>query len=233
MHGVDGVVFAWFGPPRDAAGLSLSRVDGVESAGLAPESPFNPDAYRPAIADSVVAGRVRLWFLTHPRDGYEAINFPGLTTAPCLPDQAAIRQVLLRVATAANEQPYQETLPASAGRFRVGSNAGISVSQPGDKHLIELGERALGRSLTLPGFTGPLLAGQDVFVYTTIPPNETDSVTLASTQFPVNPRAAGAGGLDLMLYLQSQRAPDEANIEDVQRIAAALNRDPYLGQPAP
>jgi hypothetical protein len=233
MHGVDGVVVAWFGPPRDAAGLSLQRVDGVESAELTPEQPFTPDAYRPPIADSVKAGGVRLWFLTHPRDGYDALNFPRLTTAPCLPNQAAIRQTLSRVGDAANDQPYRGALPGTAGRLRVASNSGISVKQPGDEHLIQVGERALGRPLTLPGFTGPVLAGQDVFVYTTIPPTETDSVSLASTEFPANPRAAGAGGLDLMLFVQSQRAPDEANIEDAQRIAAALNRDPYLGQPAP
>lgn len=237
MHGVDGVLFAWVGPANDTAGLSLNSIDGVESAQLAPETPFRPDAYRPALADSVVAGAVRLWFLTHPRAGWEASNFPGLTTAPCLPSKSAIREILRRVATTAGGQPYHGPVPLNAGRLRVAPDGGISITQPGDQHLIQVGERTLGRSLTLPGFTGPLLAGQDVFVYTETPPAETDTTSLATSRTqPFKAPRTTAGGLDVLLFIQKpglQEPPDPANIEDVRRIAIALNRDPFLGQPVP
>jgi len=236
MHGVDGVVLAWLGPPGDTASLPLREIGGVDSAEVAPEVPFERGAYRPAVVDSVRAGGVRLWFLTHPRDRWESINFPGLTTAPCLPEQSAIRRVLLQVAAAAEQQPYRGTLPESAGHLRINTDRGISITDPGDQHLIEVGGRALGRSLTAPGLSGPTLNGNDVFIYTTIPPYDTDSVGLLFPQ--QNPPGVGhvaAGGLDLLLYIQAagNPQPDQGITEDVQRIAAALNRDPFLGQPVP
>jgi hypothetical protein len=178
---------------------------------------------------------VRLWFLTHPRDAWEAINFPGLTTAPCLPDQAEVREVLRHVAAAADERPHRGGLPASAGRLRVAPDEGISITQPGDRHLIQVGERVLGRSLTLPGFTGPVLAGQDVFIYTEIPPAETHSSSLSlatSGAQPFEGVRTGAGGLDVLLLPQAQgRTWISAEVQDLRRIATELNRDPFLGQP--
>jgi hypothetical protein len=234
MHGVDGVLFAWMGPANDTAGLSLSTVDGVESAELAPEAPFERGAYRPAIVDTVVAGGERVWFLTHPRDSWESLNAPGLTTAPCLPDQSAIRQLVRQVAAAAEQQPYQGRPPASAGKLRVNADRGMSTADSGDQYLIEVGERTLGRPLTMGGFTAPILSGQDVFVFTAVPPRDTDSAILAhGNQCCVQEPQTPAGGLDVVLFIQrsGQREPDQANIEDVRRIAVALNRDPYLGQP--
>ncbi len=235
MHGVDGVVFAWVGPPHDTAGLSLNPVSGVESAELVPETPFEHGAYRPGFVDSVVAGGVRVWFLTHPRDAWEAINAPGLKTAPCLPAQSSIRETLGRVAGAASEQPYRGRLPSSAGLLRINPDRGMSTTDSGDQHLIQVGERTLGRPLTLPGFTAPTLAGQDVFVFTGVPPRDTDSVILATGTPSLIEAHTPAGGLDVILFIQraGRRDPDQANIEDVRRIAIALNRDPFLGQPVP
>jgi hypothetical protein len=73
-----------------------------------------------------------------------------------------------------------------------------------------------------------------VFVYTTIPPAETESASLAtSSQFPFESPRTAAGGLDVIVFIQRAGSPqpDEANLDDLRTIAAALNRDPFIGQP--
>lgn len=238
MHGADGVAFLWFGPPNDTGDLALEDVGAVQSAEISPTVPYEHGAYRPAVVDSVVAGGVRLWLLTNPRDGYEFWNFGGLTTGPCLPAQEDLRQALVRVAASANDSAYAGSLPTTAGRFAVNSDRGMSETDPGDLYLMELAQRVLGRSIDGLG-TAPQLDANDIFIFTQIPPIETDTVTLAGVErygYPLvdYPRTF-AGGLSLQLFIQAAGwpPPSEATIDEVARIAIELNWNPFLGQPIP
>jgi hypothetical protein len=235
LHGVDAVTFVWFGPPSETAELELERVGRVESTELEPTVPFDTGAYRPSVVDTVVAGGVRLWLLTHARDGYELINFPGLTTAPCLPKQNQLRKILLRISAAAKRQPFRGELPPTAGRFAVNSDQGLSTTDPGDIHLAEVAGRALDRSVIYPGLGAPSLDGSGIFIYTGIPPHETGANVLASTkehQANTSTPRATAGGLDVLLLLQGVSL-DDTTTRELIRIVEELNRDPFLGQPSP
>jgi hypothetical protein len=188
-----------------------------------------------AVVDSVVAGGVRLWLFTNPRDGYEAANFSGLTTAPCLPKQAELRHALLQIAAAANEQPYQGRLPTTAGRFSVNSDAGMFLTDPGDQHLIQVAERVLGRAVVVPTLGAPTLDGALTWIYTETPPYGTDSVQLAAPNQEDLSRTPqiSAGGLEVIVWVQASGGPGEltaTTVDEVARIAEELNRDPLLGQ---
>ncbi len=226
LHGVDGVVYVWFGPPDDTGGLTLQTVDGVDTAEISPSRPFDDAPYRPSIVDSIVAGGVRIWMLTHARGAYEARNFPGLTSAPCLPDQQTLRRNLKRIATAADQQPHRGRLPATAGRFAVNSDAGITHEDPGDVHLLDVGSKAVPELRLVPPVA--LDAAGTIWVWSEIPPGETDPNDLAETSNDQTLVRTSAGGLDVRIRLLSPL--DTTIIDQLRAIAAALNREPFLGQ---
>ena len=230
MHGIDGAVFLWFGPVSNTAGLKLTPVHGVESVEIAPLVPFQLGAYRPAVVDSVVAGEVRLWLLTNPRDRVESPTFTG--GAPCLPDQQSLRGVLVDIAAAARAVPYLGSMPATAGRFAINSDMGMSVSDPGDQHLIGVAERVLGRPVKVPGMGAPTLDGRGwIWLYTTIPPLESAANSLEGLAYgiPVPGHRTSVGGLELIL--RAAEPLIRSATTDVARIADELSRDPFLGQP--
>jgi len=228
QHGADGVVFIWFGPPGDTAGLTLRKVNGVETSEISPSRPFDTGAYRPSVVDSVVAGHVRIWMLTHARDGYESTNFPHLVTAPCLPDQRTLRANLRRIAAAARQSPYRGASPKSAGRFAINSDVGISASDPGDVYLLEIGSRAVSE-LRVVGSGLALDDVGDIWVWSEVPPGETAADDLANTIDDRTTIRTSAGGLDIRV--RAFVPVNATTIEQLRAIATALNREPFLGQP--
>ena len=178
-----------------------------------------------------MSGDVRLWLLVNPRDRWEEANFPGLANgAPCLPDDQALIDALLTIAAAADRTPYQGELPESAGRFAINSDVGISATDPGDRHLIEIAARVLDAPLRQPGSAAVISRSSlSRWIYTGTPPSETNPNASLGSQ----PRVT-AGGLDILFWLQDgpPTLTDE-ELADLRLIAAALDNDPFLGQPTP
>lgn len=238
-HGVDGSAFIWLGPENDTANLDLSPLADNEANAdggvVEPTSPFDGGPYRSASVFTTAGGGVRLWLLVNPRDMWEATNFPGLSTgAPCLPDDQTLIDAMLTIASGANRTPYQGQLPDTAGRFVVNSDVGISATDPGDRHLIEVAAQVLDAPLRQPGSAAVIShSSSSRWVYTGTPPYETDPNVLASASRSPQPRAS-AGGLDILFWLQD--GPQSLTVDelsDLQLIASALNTDPFLGQPTP
>ena len=205
-HGIDGVLFAWVGPADDLGGMSAAP---LASRVVEPAEPYPSGQYRLGRVWSTAAGNARLWFLLAPRNAQPPLD----AAPPCLPADAEIEAWIADALTNAEANPFEGSLPATAGRVAVDADFGGPSTRWLDAAVSAVGFELPGNleAVEVPSSTHSSRYGTDSMFAT-----ERTTIVVA-------------GGLEMRL-----RQPDNRRIDlaPLAALEAELNRNPFIGQPA-